>query len=329
MVVLYNYLCLKGFMRPEPSHIEAVRDASRRLVRELGFMRPTLAGTAFSPSAVHALIEISAHGSLGAGALADHLRLEKSSVSRLVRKLIDAGAVSEKVGEADGRTKLLALTPKGKKQLSGIHEFARAQVAAALERLPQEAYVTVRDGLNLYAEALAGTARVSSVTIAAGYAAGLLARCVGLHADYYSREHGFGRAFEAGVAGGLAAFCARLDHPGNQIWRAETGGRTVGTIAIDGEDLNERRDRDRAHLRWFIVEDGLQGRGVGRDLLAAAMAFCDRQAFSEIHLWTFRGLDAARRLYEAHGFILADEHPGAQWGTEVMEQHFVRVRSQK
>ena len=89
---------------------------------------------------------------------------------------------------------------------------------------------------------------------------------------------------------------------------------------IDGEDLGPGT----AHLRWFIVEDGLRGAGIGRSLLTAAVAFCDRQGFAEIHLWTFKGLDAARRLYEAHGFAVAAEAVGRQWGTEVVEQKFVR-----
>ncbi len=44
-----------------------------------------------------------------------------------------------------------------------------------------------------------------------------------------------------------------------------------------------------------------------------------------VHLWTFRGLDAARRLYEANGFALVEEQPGRQWGEEVIEQRFVRT----
>ncbi len=307
-------------MSTDDTRIEAVRDASRRLVRELGFMRPTLAGTALSASAVHAVIEIGAHGGLGATALGRLLKLEKSSVSRMVRKLIDAGTVSEKPGEADQRAKLLTLTPKGKKLLAGIHGFARARVAAALERLPEDAAATVVEGLTLYANALAGERPAGAARIEAGYSPGLLARCTALHAHYYSRTHGFGRAFEARVAGGLAEFSGRMDNPRNRFWRAAVDGRVAGTIAIDGEDLGGNR----AHLRWFIVEGGHRGRGIGRDLLQAALAFCDRQRFDQVDLWTFRGLDAARGLYEAAGFRLADERPGAQWGVEVMEQHFVR-----
>jgi hypothetical protein len=42
---------------------------------------------------------------------------------------------------------------------------------------------------------------------------------------------------------------------------------------------------------------------------------------------TFKGLDAARHLYEKHGFSLVHEVPGTQWGTEVIEQEFVREAS--
>ena len=41
-------------------------------------------------------------------------------------------------------------------------------------------------------------------------------------------------------------------------------------------------------------------------------------------LWTFKGLDAARHLYERHGFRLAEEYAGAQWGVNLVEQRFER-----
>ncbi len=69
----------------------------------------------------------------------------------------------------------------------------------------------------------------------------------------------------------------------------------------------------------------MRGTGVGRQLLSAALAFCDERGFAATHLWTFRGLDAARRLYEDNGFALAEERPGNQWGKKVMEQRFVRA----
>jgi len=93
-------------------------------------------------------------------------------------------------------------------------------------------------------------------------------------------------------------------------------------VAIDGDALGP----DAAHLRWFIVEEGMRGAGIGAKLLDEAVAFCDAQGFPKIMLWTFQGLDAAHRLYEAHGFVLAEEWVGDQWGTEVVEQRFERSR---
>jgi DNA-binding MarR family transcriptional regulator len=136
------------------SHIGPIRDASRRLVRELGFMRATLAGTNLPPSAVHALVEIGARGAMTAGELCDVLILEKSSVSRMVRKLIEAGELAEGASGKDGRAKPLSLTPQGRKTLSRIDSFARHQVTTALERMPPEISRNLAEAMAAYARAL-------------------------------------------------------------------------------------------------------------------------------------------------------------------------------
>ncbi len=74
------------------------------------------------------------------------------------------------------------------------------------------------------------------------------------------------------------------------------------------------------------VDDGVRGAGIGNALLTAALSFADASGFDRVELWTFAGLDAARRLYEGAGFALVDEQPGRRWGGEVLEQHFVRHR---
>lgn len=309
--------------------VGAVRDASRRLVRELGFLRGTLAGTALPPSAVHALVEIGHRGSMTAADLCEVLALEKSSVSRMLGKLAAAGEIVAEAHGSDGRIKPLSLTAKGRETLEGIDRFARTQVEDALARLPAAERAAVAGALASYAGALAAgrTGRLPeparpAVHYDEGYRPGVIGRAVEMHARYYGRTAGFGRVFERRVAADMAAFAERMDRPGNGFWSASVEGAVVGTVAIDGEDLGPGL----AHLRWFIVDDGLRGAGVGRALLERAMAFCDRQGFAETHLWTFRGLDAARHLYEANGFTLAEEWPGSQWGTEVTEQRFVRSR---
>lgn len=302
--------------------IDAIRATSRHLVRELGFMGGDFAGTDLPPSAVHALIEIE-NGGVTARDLAVTLRLEKSSVSRMLRKLVDSGDVLETAGEEDSRTKILSLTPGGLKRVSGIHSFARDQVSAALGRLGPGQDRTVMDGMRLYADALApveGKSGANDVRIQPGYRPGIIARITEIHALYYSRTSGFGQPFESVVAGGLAEFCGRLENAPNQIWTATRNGQILGSVAIDGEDMGPGL----AHLRWFIMDDALRGTGAGKQLLDSALAFVDESGIAETHLWTFSGLHAARHLYETRGFSLAEERPGTQWGNEVLEQRFVR-----
>ncbi|WP_050463361.1 bifunctional helix-turn-helix transcriptional regulator/GNAT family N-acetyltransferase [Herbaspirillum autotrophicum] len=312
----------------DPELVESIRAASRQMVRELGFMQATLAATDYPPSAVHAIMEIGSRQSLTAVQLAEVLCLEKSSVSRMVRKLIEGGELKEAPSATDARAKVLTLTAKGRHTLASINAFGRHQVTTALAQLPQVEQQVVGQGLGAYSRALEahrlGTPfnPVESVEVRRGYQPGVVGRVTEMHANFYARSVGFGQFFESLVATGMAEFVARLANPKNGIWVATQSGRIVGAVAIDGEDLGN----DTAHLRWFIVDDGMRGAGVGHKLLSAALAFCDGQGFAATRLWTFRGLDAARRLYENAGFVLHDERAGQQWGSEVVEQCFERQR---
>jgi len=153
-----------------------------------------------------------------------------------------------------------------------------------------------------------------------GYRPGAIGRIVEMHAAYYSRQWGFGLFFEAKVATELAEFLGRFDGERDGFWTIQDGDRVAGSIAIDGL----KAPADGAHLRWFIVAPEIAGRGWGRRLIEEAVAFCDRRTYRRTYLWTFAGLDAARRLYEEMGFHLVSEAQGERWGARVVEQRFER-----
>lgn len=163
------------------------------------------------------------------------------------------------------------------------------------------------------------------LTYGEGYTPTLIGQIVSMHASYYADLVGFGAAFEVKVASELAPFIARLNHPHNAIWWAAINGTIAASIAIDGQPAPQKP----AILHWFIVDPKLQGRGVGRELLNSAMAFCDGHEFPQVELSTFAGLDAARGLYEQAGFTLIHEQSGASWGQPVTEQVFRRALGQQ
>lgn len=308
---------------PDDLGIDAVRAASRRLARAWGFLNDTVAGSDLSPSAVHALIELGGPAPLTATDLCRALSLEKSSVSRMLKKLEASGLVAARADGADARLKPLRLTARGRRVLASIDRFAVEQVRAALDKLPRHEHETLAVTLSRYADALTGDTPSSpapaSVRIVTGYRPGIIGRCLELQARYYADHAGFGRVFETGRANDIADFFHR-DPPRSEFWSALRGETVVGTVAIDSEGVGENA----AQLRWFIIDDSTRGTGLGRRLLKGALDFCDTAGFAETHLWTFAGLDAARHLYDASGFGLVDEETSTDWGPPVQKQHFIR-----
>ncbi len=154
-----------------------------------------------------------------------------------------------------------------------------------------------------------------------GWRPGLLGDVVALQARYYAEAWGFGAFFEAKLAREMAEFADRYDPRRDLILSAVEGPRTLGSITVDGSD--PAAPDGHLHLRWFILADGLRGRGIGRTLLDESLAFARSLGRPGVYLWTFAGLDPARRLYDDAGFVLAEEHAGETWGTRVTEQRFV------
>ncbi|QGY39397.1 GNAT family N-acetyltransferase [Pseudodesulfovibrio cashew] len=137
------------------------------------------------------------------------------------------------------------------------------------------------------------------------------------HEAYYRDRWGFDCRFAEQVGQELGEYLGRFDPALDSYWWAEMDGQFAGAVYVDGtQTLGEAR------LRWFIVPEGFQGAGLGAALLATALEFCRTRRFSTVYLWTFAGLDAARKLYERNGFVLCEERPHEGWGPKVTAQKF-------
>ncbi|MBI2312362.1 MAG: GNAT family N-acetyltransferase [Betaproteobacteria bacterium] len=157
--------------------------------------------------------------------------------------------------------------------------------------------------------------------ISTGYEPGAIGAVVSLHGAYYAQHWGFGLFFEGKVAREISDFLLRYDAVTDRFLMAREGNRVIGSVTLDGADPESPPGF--AHLRWFIVAEDAQGRGIGRRLIELAMGFAQDAGFKGVYLWTFRGLNTARRLYLDTGFCLAEEHQGEMWGTPVTEQRYV------
>jgi len=151
-----------------------------------------------------------------------------------------------------------------------------------------------------------------------GYYPGVVGKITELHAVYYHEHWGFDVTFETQVGGELSEFVRHFDGSRDGLWVAVKKGRVAGAIAIDGVDAFG----DGARLRWFIVDPRFQGSGIGKNLIMQALGFCKQKGFPKVYLWTFKGLEGARRLYEVVDFRLSEENQIAQWGQTIIEQKY-------
>lgn len=311
---------------PEASklQINQIRSASRLLIRELGFLNKTIANTNLSASAVHAILEIGLKPGITAKELSQILLLEKSTISRLIKSLEAKGEITQSKSNCDGRAYPIHLTEKGSATFHHIDEFGNNQVRNALKNVSDQVTQHIATSLSTYASALSQVKRDKApdqrYRLVEGYQTGMIGDIAAMHARTHAALVGFDHTFESLVSSAMSEFVQRINKPINNSWNLLEGDKIVGSISIDGEDLGSKV----AHLRWFILSEHLRGEGIGKALLQKALEHCDKHDFKETQLWTLKGLEAARQLYEKFGFELVDEYIGEQWGKAVTEQKFVR-----
>ncbi|KAK0730526.1 hypothetical protein B0H67DRAFT_678334 [Lasiosphaeris hirsuta] len=324
---------------PEPliDLIPPLRDASRKLVREWGFLQPTLAGSALSPAAVHCLIEIGEHKIRSPRSLGVELKVSQTRLGEAASELVANGDIAlESEGVVGDSEMVYSLTPAGAQTLRAINAYAQNQVTRALATALPEAATDITAAFRLYAAALERVRLAEAVStpeptrptspqqaprpppvlvpgpaveIVAGYRPGILGRTLDLHLEFYHKTCGWGVPFEAGLASSLSDLLTRLDKPMNQVWSAvqtvpaqDLGPaveRIMGVIYIDGESSGQEGV---ARLRAFIVDGSVRGLGLGRKLVGAAMAFVRQAGFRRCTLTTLRILSTAIKLYEEEGF---------------------------
>lgn len=148
--------------------------------------------------------------------------------------------------------------------------------------------------------------------LAIGDAGWIIAR----HAEVYAAEEGFDISFEALVADVLARFIRSRDLSRERAFIAWKDGRRIGSIFC------VRLTDEIAKIRLFFLDPDMRGRGIGRELLQACMAYAREKGYRRMELWTHASDRAAAALYFSAGFTLVTSHPTHAFGCEVVEQEW-------
>ena len=124
----------------------AIARTARRLRQE--------AGGGLSPSLNAALVTVERHGPLTPSELAERERVQRPTITRVIVKLEAAELVARTADPLDGRSSLIALTPKGAALLKELRTRKDAFHAERLRKLPAEDRATLARAAELLEDLL-------------------------------------------------------------------------------------------------------------------------------------------------------------------------------
>jgi GNAT superfamily N-acetyltransferase len=147
---------------------------------------------------------------------------------------------------------------------------------------------------------------------------GDLGEIVRQHGRLYTQEFDLDPNFERYVASTVAEVARRgWPERGGGVWIVEHGGEFAGSLALtdEGDGLGV--------VRFFLLDPGLRGRGLGRRLVGELVDEARRQGLARLSLETLGILTSAAAIYRGHGFALVSERMGPPWGNpEIAYQRY-------
>ncbi|MEO6870616.1 MAG: MarR family transcriptional regulator [Chthoniobacterales bacterium] len=126
------------------------------LVRSFGLHRAheTPCGRPIPIAEAHALMDLATAGAMSQGELGRRLRLEKSTVSRLVRQLEKRRSIRRQNHSEDKRIVLISLTAEGRRIAKRLETARKAKFDQLLTGVPKAKRVEVLDALSTLVQAL-------------------------------------------------------------------------------------------------------------------------------------------------------------------------------
>jgi DNA-binding MarR family transcriptional regulator len=120
-------------------------------VRGFGLHKPdqTPCGQPVTVTEAHALMDLAAFGPVRQGELASRLKLEKSTVSRLVRQMEAHGWIQRNSDRHDGRAVLIRLTRQGRETATELARARQEKFARIISAIPEAKRPTVVEAISI------------------------------------------------------------------------------------------------------------------------------------------------------------------------------------
>jgi DNA-binding MarR family transcriptional regulator/GNAT superfamily N-acetyltransferase len=297
--------------------VERIRAFNRSWTEVLGLLDRHLLDTDHTLTEARVLFELGrARRGVERLDLRDRLEIDQSFLTRVLSRLQRSGLVTIARDTEDGRRHRLTLTADGRIAYRDLDRRSARQIDSLVARITEDQRRQLVESMVVIpALVRPGTYDRDDVSIR-GIEPGDLGWVVGRHGAIYADEFAWNTDFEGLVAQIVADYHAHLRAGRDNAWIATVGGARAGCVFC------VERDATTAQLRILLVEPWARGLGIGRRLVEECIAFARDAGYSTMMLWTNDVLVAARRIYQAAGFVLAEEEHHHSFGHDLVGQNW-------
>lgn len=297
---------------PPDIRAAAVRRFNRFYTRQIGVLNEGFLQSPFSLTEGRVLYELAHRDRPTAAEVGTALAVDTGYLSRILRRFERRGLVKRERSPADGRSRQLALTAKGRSAIESLDARSQAEVGGVLSHLTEPDQRRLVEALRTVERLLGGPAAAASGYVLRPHQPGDMGWVVHRHAVLYAQEYGWDEQCEALFADIVAHFLRNFDPKRERCWIAEREGDMVGSVFLVKESETV------AKLRLLLVEPSARGLGIGGRLVSECVNTARRLGYRKITLWTQSILRAARHIYEQAGFRLIRSEPHRSFGHDLV-----------
>lgn len=301
----------------ETEQVAAIRAFNRFYTGIIGLLDEGMHKSPHPLAEARLIHEIGKRVTTTAAGVAADLGMDRGQMSRLVWRLIDQGLLATLPHSDDRRSATLALTPDGERlyrQFNELSDGAAAALLAPLNSFLRRDLVTSMQRIHT----ILAEPNPAEPLVLRPYRVGELGWFIHRQGLLYHLEYGWNGEFEALIARIYADYVATPESPPKSLWVAEMAGQVAGSLFI----VPSAADPKVAQLRALYVEPAFRGHGIGKRLVEEAIRFSRASGYASILLWTQDCLPAARKIYQAAGFILEREEPHHSFGVDLNGQYW-------
>lgn len=292
--------------------ITEIRGFNRFYTNILGLLDQHILDSGYSLTESRVIFEISKTECCTANQLCSILDIDRSYMSRIIRRFENEGLITRNTSSQDSRNMEIHLTEKGNEIFHDLNNRSNEQIEKFISKFNEKEWEDLIHSMRTVKKYFSiATKNIDIRPFKTEDVEYVIDRQLSL---YESERQFTTETWKKYLTQGVMDLVDKFDENKDCMYILECDGNAAGCVAIT------HVSEDVAQLRYFFLEPEVRGMGAGTALLNKALDFCREKKYSHVFLWTVSAQETARTLYKKAGFEITETSENNTWGTPVLEE---------